>query len=131
MRLEGKIAVITGGGTGIGKKTGLLFAQYGADLAVLGTRSNQLELVRKEVENLSRRCLVYKVNVANERQVDDAIKAALKSFGRIDVLINNASVLGSTAPVAQLSAQSWTQEIAVNLTGAFLCCRAVLPGMMK
>jgi NAD(P)-dependent dehydrogenase (short-subunit alcohol dehydrogenase family) len=131
MKLKGKVAVITGGGTGIGKQMALLFAEEGADLALLGTVPNELELVRKEVESLSRRCLAYKVNVAKEKEVNAAIEASLKGLGRIDVLINNAAVLGSALPITQLSALSWTEEIAVNLTGSFLCCRAVLPGMIE
>jgi NAD(P)-dependent dehydrogenase (short-subunit alcohol dehydrogenase family) len=131
LRLKTKIAVITGAERGIGKRTALLFAQEGADLALLGLVSDELQLVRREVEALSRRCFVYEVNVADEGQVNEAIEASLKSLGRIDVLMNNAAVLGSTAPVAELSVQSWKEEIAVNLTGAFLCCRAVLPGMIK
>jgi NAD(P)-dependent dehydrogenase (short-subunit alcohol dehydrogenase family) len=131
MTVKSKVALITGGGTGIGKQIALMFAQEGADLAVLGLMSDELALVRKEVETLSRRCLAYEVNVADEGQVNEAIEASLKSLGRIDVLINNAAVLGSTAPVAQLNVQSWKEEIAVNLTGSFLCCRAVLPGMIE
>lgn len=130
LRLKTKVAVITGGEQGIGKQMALLFAQEGADLAVLGLMSNELELVRKQVETLFRRCLAYEVNVADEDQVNEAIEAALKSLGQIDVLINNAAVLGSTAPVAELNVQAWKEEIAVNLTGSFLCCKAVLPSMM-
>jgi len=131
MTVKSKVAVITGGGTGIGKQTALLLAQEGADVVVLGPLADELELVRKEVETLSRRCLAYKANVADEDQVNAAIEASLKSLGQIDVLINNAAILGPAAPVAQLSLRSWTEEIAVNLTGSFLCCRAVLPAMME
>jgi NAD(P)-dependent dehydrogenase (short-subunit alcohol dehydrogenase family) len=131
LRLETKVALITGGGRGIGKQMALLFAQEGADLAVIGLMSNELHVVQKEVETLSRRCLALKADVADEVQVNEAIEAAIKTLGRIDVLINNAAVLGSTAPVAQMSLRSWTEEIAVNLTGSFLCCRAVLPGMIE
>ena len=131
MTVKSKVAVITGGGTGIGKQMAFLFAREGADVVVLGRVADELEVVRKEVQALSRRCLAYKVNVADETQVNAAIEASLKTLGRIDVLINNAATLGPTAPVAQTSTQSWTEEIAVNLTGSFLCCRAVLPGMME
>jgi NAD(P)-dependent dehydrogenase (short-subunit alcohol dehydrogenase family) len=131
LRLKTKVAVITGAERGIGKQMALLFAQEGAELALLGLIPDELQLVRRELEILSRRCFVYQVNVADEGQVNEAIGAALKSFGCIDVLINNAAVLGTTAPVAELSVQSWTEEIAVNLTGSFLCCRAVLPGMIE
>ncbi len=131
MTVKSKVAVITGGGTGIGKQTALLLAQEGADVVVLGPLADELELVRKEVETLSRRCLAYKANVADEDQVNAAIEASLKSLGQIDVLINNAAILGPAAPVAQMSVRSWTEEIAVNLTGSFLCCRAVLPAMME
>jgi NAD(P)-dependent dehydrogenase (short-subunit alcohol dehydrogenase family) len=131
LRLKNKVAVITGAEQGIGKQMALLFAQEGANLALLGLISDELQLLRKEIETVSRRCFVRQANVADEGQVNEAIEAALKSLGRIDVLINNAAVLGTTAPVAELSVQSWTKEIAVNLTGSFLCCRAVLPGMME
>ena len=131
MTVKGKVAVITGGGTGIGKQMALLFAQEGADLVVLGPMSEELEVVRKEVEALSRRCFAYKANVADEAQVNAAIEAALKTSGQIDVLINNAAILGSTVPVAEMTTLAWTQEIAVNLTGSFLCCKAVLPAMME
>ena len=131
MTLESKVALITGAGAGIGKQTALLFAQEGADLVVLGPLTDELEIVRKAVETLSRRCLAYKANVADETQVNAAIEAALKSLGQIDVLINNAAILGSTASVVQMSSLSWTEEIAINLTGSFLCCRAVLPGMIE
>jgi NAD(P)-dependent dehydrogenase (short-subunit alcohol dehydrogenase family) len=131
LRLKSKVTVVTGAEQGIGRQTALLFAQEGADLAVLGLVPDGLQLLRKEVEALSRRCFVYRVNVADEGQVNEAIESALKSLGRIDVLINNAAVLGSTAPVAQLNVQSWKEEIDVNVTGSFLCCRAVLPDMME
>ena len=131
MKVKSKIAVITGGGTGIGKQVALLFAREGCDVVVLGPAVDELELVRKEVQTLSRKCLAYKVSVADESQINLAIEASLKSVGRIDVLINNAAILGPAAPVAQLSTRSWTEEIAVNLTGSFFCCRAVLPGMME
>src|SRR5262245_8312601 len=98
LRLKTKVVVVTGAEQGIGKQTALLFAQEGADLALLGLMSDGLELVRKEIETLSRKCLVYQVNVANEGQINEAIETSLKSLGGIDVLINNASVLGSTAP---------------------------------
>jgi NAD(P)-dependent dehydrogenase (short-subunit alcohol dehydrogenase family) len=131
MKLKGKVALITGGGKGIGKQTALLFADEGADLALLGPVPDELELVRKEVESHSRRCLAYRANVANENEVNAVIEASLKNLGRIDVLINNAAVLGPAVAVAKLSAASWTEEIAVNLTGSFFCCRAVLPGMIE
>jgi NAD(P)-dependent dehydrogenase (short-subunit alcohol dehydrogenase family) len=131
MRLKGKVALVTGGGTGIGKKTALLFSEEGADVVVLGTTPDELELVGNEIETLGRRCLAHKVDVADENQVNAAIENSLKSFGRIDVLINNAAVMGPTAPVAEMSAASWAQEIGVNLTGSFLCCKAVLPAMIE
>jgi NAD(P)-dependent dehydrogenase (short-subunit alcohol dehydrogenase family) len=130
MKLKDKVALITGGAKGIGRQTALLFATEGADLVLFAPTPDELELVRVEIESLSRRCLACKVNVANEEEVNAAVKAALNSFGRIDVLINNAAVLGSALPLAQLSTRAWSEEISVNLTGSFLCCRAVLAGMI-
>ncbi|HWP58294.1 MAG TPA: SDR family NAD(P)-dependent oxidoreductase [Candidatus Acidoferrales bacterium] len=130
MRLAGKVALITGGGRGIGKQMALLFAREGADIVVFGPGLDELKAVSTEVESLSRVCRAFRVDVADETQVDAAVKSTLASFGRIDILVNNAAALGPAAPLARTSAESWTKEIAVNLTGAFFCCRAVLPGMM-
>ena len=74
--------------------------------------------------------VTYKADVADETQVNAAIEAAFRTLGSIDILINNAAHLDAAAPVAQMSARSWRDEIATNLNGAFFCCRAVLPGMM-
>jgi len=131
LKLQGQVALITGGAKGIGRKIALLFAQEGADLVLVGPNPAELGVVKKEVESLGQRCIARKVDVAQNRQVDVAVKAALKEFHHIDILINNASVLGPTAPIVDLFHADWKRELAVNLTGAFLCTKAVLLGMVE
>ena len=131
MKLQGQVALITGGGKGIGKQIARLFALEGADLVLAGSTPRDLEQVNKIIENIGRRCITRKVDVALEDQVKSVVKAAIKELGQIDILVNNASVLGSTVPLVQLSSVGWERELAVNLTGPFLCSKAVLPGMMQ
>ena len=131
MKLEGQVAVITGAGKGIGKKIALLFAQEGAHLTLLGPELSDLDGVKEDIELAHRNCLVRKADVADETQVNSVVEAAVKEFGQIDILVNNASILGPTAPIARLSRTDWDRELAVNLTGSFLCAKAVLSGMIE
>jgi NAD(P)-dependent dehydrogenase (short-subunit alcohol dehydrogenase family) len=131
MELFGKIALVTGAGGGIGRKIALWFAAEGADLLLVGLNGDELEAAQREVAALGRSGQVEPADVADHAQVRRAVAAGLAKFGRIDILVNNAAILGATAPVAELSAAAWDREIAVNLTGAFHCCREVLPGMIE
>lgn len=131
MKLEGQIALITGGGKGIGKKTALLFAEEGAHLVLLGPHPLDLDGIKKDIEAFHRRCLALKGDVSDELQVKTVTEAALKEFGRIDILVNNASTLGATSPLVKLTREAWERELAVNLTGPFLCAKAVLEGMIE
>lgn len=131
MKLEGQVAVITGGGKGIGRRIALLFAEEGADLVLAGPELSDLERVKQDIEALHRRCLARKADVADEDQVSAFIEAGIKEFGQIDILVNNASVLGPTVSLVNLKQTDWDHELAVNLTGPYLCSKAVLQGMME
>ncbi len=131
MKLADQVAIITGAGKGIGKKIALLFAQEGADLVLAGPGLSDLELVKRDIEALGRRCLTWEADVADEVRVSTVIAAAVMELGRIDILVNNAAILGPTVPLVGLTRKDWERELAVNLTGPFLCSRAVLQGMIE
>jgi NAD(P)-dependent dehydrogenase (short-subunit alcohol dehydrogenase family) len=124
------LAIITGGGSGIGKVIALRLARDSADIVVAGPEPEPLEQTVSEIQILGRRGLAVIADVRQEVQVAALADAARRNFGRIDVLVNNAAVIGPTALVADVRLADWEDVLAVNLTGAFLCARAVLPAMM-
>jgi NAD(P)-dependent dehydrogenase (short-subunit alcohol dehydrogenase family) len=131
MKLENQAAIVTGGGQGIGKAIALALANEGADVLVCGRHEETLEQTAGELRQLGRRALAQVADVSLEEQVNAMVEAALSQFGRIDILVNNAGVVGPTAPVTSVSRAAWDETIAVNLTSAFLCSKAVLPGMIE
>jgi len=131
MKLPNQAAIITGGGQGIGKAIALKLAREGADVLVSGRHRDTLENTAREIEKLGRRSLVAVTDVSQESQVSAMVEAALQYFGRIDILVNNAGVTGPTAPITSVSRDEWDHVFAVNLTGAFLCAKAVIPHMIE
>lgn len=131
MKLENQTAIVTGAGRGIGKEIVLALAREGASV-VLAARDEQALLdVAQQVRNMDRRAHVVKTDVSNEDQVNAMVDAAIKEFGRVDILVNNAGVVGPTAPVSDVTREQWDEVLAINLTGAFLCARAVIPHMLE
>jgi NAD(P)-dependent dehydrogenase (short-subunit alcohol dehydrogenase family) len=131
MKLQNQAAIVTGGGQGIGKAIALKLAGEGADVLVSGRHRETLENTAREIEKSGRRSAVAVTDVSQESQVSAMVEAALQNFGRIDILVNNAGVTGPTAPIMNVSRDEWDQVLAVNLTGAFLCARAVIPHMIE
>jgi len=131
MKLVDKIAVVTGGGRGIGKEIALALAREGADVVVSGRQRDVLEKTAAEIQALGRRAVVALADVTSESQVSEMFDSAIQAFGRVDILVNNAGIAGPTAPVTNLSREDWDEVLAVNLTGAFLCARAVIPQMVE
>jgi NAD(P)-dependent dehydrogenase (short-subunit alcohol dehydrogenase family) len=128
MRLKGKVCIVTGGGSGIGRATCQLFAREGASLAVADKNKAAAEAVREECAKLGAqaRATLADVSKASDaaRMVDDAIKA----FGRLDVLINNAGY-GIAGSVVETDEQAWDDLMAVNVRGVFLCAKYAIPAM--
>ena len=130
MRLNDRVALVTGGGRAIGKAIALRLADDEAAVVVAGPDGTELEGVAEEVRSRGKKALAVVADVTQEKQIDEMVERAEQAFGAIDVLVNNAGVIGPTAPVQQVRREEWDEVLAVNLTGAFLCCKAVLPGMI-
>src|SRR5215831_16065061 len=131
MELENKIAVITGGGRGIGRAIALAFAREGADLVLAARTQEQLNETRMKVEELGRRALVVLTDIRSEESVRNLAEQTLQHFGRVDILVNNSGIAGPTTPLWNIDLADWEDTFAVNVTGTYLCCRAFLPGMIE
>src|SRR6185369_11763443 len=103
MKLQGKIAIITGGGAGIGRTMALRFIQEGAGVVLAGPTEEKIKAVEKEIRDADGRALATLTDVADEGSVEKMVSATLNEFGRIDILINNAGIAGPTALVPNVS----------------------------
>ena len=131
MKLKDKVALITGGGRGIGKAVALDYAREGAKLAICARTASEIEETANEIKALGADCLGVTCDVSLEEPVNKLIEEVQKRFGRIDVLINNAGVMIRPAPIAETEVKKWDYTMAVNLRGPFLVTKAVLPWMMR
>ncbi|MGH8011060.1 MAG: SDR family NAD(P)-dependent oxidoreductase [Candidatus Binataceae bacterium] len=130
-KLDGKVAIITGGGRGLGRAMAVRFAQCGADVVAAARTMGQLEETAEQVRALGRKCLVVQTDVAHSDQINAMVAAAIKEYGQIDVLINNAGI-GDNAlgkPIEQITDEEWRNGIDTNLSSQFYCARAVIPHM--
>ena len=129
-RLSGKVALITGGGTGIGRAIALAFAREGASVAVAGRRLEKLREVINEVHQQGGAGLAMECDVTRARDVERAVKGTVERFGRVSVLVNNAGTL-HVSTVEGISEEEWDRVMTVNVKGPFLMSRAVLPEFRK
>jgi NAD(P)-dependent dehydrogenase (short-subunit alcohol dehydrogenase family) len=130
-KLHGKIALVTGGGRGIGRAIALELAQAGCDVALLARTREQVEAVAAEIEALGRRSIALVADVANQQQVHQAFIMTKNALGPISLLINDAAVVGPIGPTAEIDPDVWAESIAINLTGAFHLIHACLPTMLS
>ena len=131
MQLDGKVAIVTGGGRGIGRAIVRRFAQEGAAVVIAGTSAEHLESTAAEVRAQAGRALACVTDIANEAAVEHLVSATRAAFGGVDLLVNNAGITGPTAPATRVTIEDWNRTLAVNLTGAFLCAKHALPHMIK
>jgi NAD(P)-dependent dehydrogenase (short-subunit alcohol dehydrogenase family) len=130
-RLDGKVALITGGGTGIGAACARVFAQEGAAVVITGRRKDVLEAVAKEIAKAKGRALAVAGSVTDEAHAQSAVAQAARTFGRLDVLVNNAGALAFGKPLHETDEATWNDMLATNLTGAYRMIRAAVPEMIK
>jgi 3-oxoacyl-[acyl-carrier protein] reductase len=128
-RFAGKVALVTGAGRGMGRATALALARQGAAVVVNDLNGELAEALAREIEAAGGQAMAYVADVSNEAQVQAMIAATVERLGTVDILVNNAGVLRATAPLETISLEEWQLLMAVNVTGVFLCTRAVLPIM--
>lgn len=128
-RLQGKKALVTGGGVGIGESIALAFAREGADVAIASRNTANLEGVAAKIRETGRTALAITVDIAEEDEVKAMVEKTTSEFGRIDVLVNNSGIPGRFLDVSEMDLSDWNQVLAVNITGTMLCSREVLRDM--
>jgi len=129
MLLAGKVAVITGGGRGIGRAIARKFAGEGAAAVIAARTKSEIEAVAKEIRDAGGRAAAVPTDVADEIHCEHLIRTCEAQFGRVDILVNNAGDYGPVKPVEEINPSDWDRVIAVHLRGAYLLTRLVLPGM--
>lgn len=130
MMFENKVALITGGGRGIGREIVERFCKEGADIAVCDVNKEALAEVKNEVEKHGRRCLSFETDVTKTDQVDSMISKVLDNFKKVDILVNNAGITRDGLLV-RMSEKDWDAVLDINLKGVFNCTKAVAKPMMK
>ena len=130
MKLDDRIAIVTGAGQGIGKAIALRLANAGADVAIMDINLSAAEAAAQEIEGVGRKALPLQADVSQASEVNTAVAQVLSTFGRVDILVNNAGIAGRTLPLTELEATDWNAVMGVNLTGVFLCCKAVIDAMI-
>ena len=123
--LSGQTAIVTGGAAGIGEAISRRLAAAGARVVIADRDANAAAATAKTVPE----SLAIEVDVADSSSVRRAVERALAETGRVDVLVNNAGIAGAAAPLSEQTEDDWNRVIAVNMTGVFLCTRAILPHM--
>jgi len=132
MRLKDKVAIVTGGGAGIGRSIAERFAREGAAVVIAELNASSGAAVEKEILRSGGNAVFLETDVSSEQQVKAMVEKTLGKFGKIDVLCNNAAVLfhGEEAPAHELSSETWDRTMAVNLRGYWLTSKYVVPHML-
>lgn len=128
--LDGQVAIVTGGASGIGHATALALARDGADVAVFDVQEQAAQQTAHTVQELGRRSLALGVDVANAAQVEEAVERVVRELGGPDILVNVAAI-GGGGPILQMPQADWERVLAINLTGTFLMCQAVGKRMVE
>jgi NAD(P)-dependent dehydrogenase (short-subunit alcohol dehydrogenase family) len=130
-RLDGKVAIVTGGATGIGKATALLFAEEGANVIVADRDEENGRRVAEQIVRSGGNGIFLPVDISRPDEVEAMVRTVVDTFGRLDVLHNNAGVEGEQAPTADCTLENWDRVIGINLRGVFLGMKYGIPAMVK
>ena len=129
-RLGGKVALVTGASSGLGRATAIAFARVGADVALVARSQKELESAKEEVSKIGRRALALPVDLASEDETAGAVGRTVEALGRVDVLVNAAGT-DSPGTVEELDVEGWDRTLAVNLRAPFLLSKAAFPRMRE
>lgn len=130
MKLQDKVAIVTGAGRGLGRSVALAFGREGAKVVLAGRTKEAIDHVAEELRSLDKSAIAVPVDVSDEDQVNRMVRITLEAFDTIDILVNNAGIRGPIEPLYKVSLEEWETTIKINLTATFLCSKAVLPVMM-
>jgi len=129
--LSNKVSVVTGGAMGIGKAIALRLARDGSDIAIVDIAEEPGTKTATEIQAMGRKGLFLKVDVTQVNPVEAMVGQVLATFGRLDILVNSAGILGPEAPIWEYSVEDWDRVMNINMRGVFLCCRAAIIPMLK
>lgn len=130
MSFKNKVAIVTGGGRGIGRATALALAREGARVVIASRTLSEIEAVAKEISRIGGEVLAIRTDVSREEDVKNLVDRTVEAFGRVDILVNNAGVI-ILKSVVDLTKEEWDWLMSINLTGVFLCSKYVLKKMVE
>jgi meso-butanediol dehydrogenase/(S,S)-butanediol dehydrogenase/diacetyl reductase len=130
MKLDGKVALVTGGGQGLGEGIAKKLAEAGCNIAVADINKENAEKVAKDIEAMGRKAIAVEVDVTDWEQVQNMVKETVEELGGLDIAVNNAGVI-SIKPVEELTEADWDHVLNVNTKGVFLCAKAEIPYLKK
>ncbi|GMK46440.1 MULTISPECIES: SDR family oxidoreductase [Paenibacillus] len=126
-RIEGKVALITGAGSGIGRAAAVRFAEEGANLILLDRDRQTLSVVCREAEAFGAKSIAVEADISDEHSLAEAYDKAISAFGQLDIVFANAGINGTISPIEHMSKEEWEATISVNLTGTFLTVKHAIP----
>lgn len=130
MRFEGKTAIVTGAGYGIGEAIAMALAREGARVVLAARSREKIQAVAHAIEGMDRKALAIPTDIVEEHAVERMIERTIHEFGRVDILVNNAGIAGPTRPITEITAEEWDETVDINLRGAFFCAKHVARRMI-
>jgi NAD(P)-dependent dehydrogenase (short-subunit alcohol dehydrogenase family) len=131
MQLNGKVALVTGAGSGIGKAAALLFAKEGARVAALGRTEDELQATVDEITSAGGEAIAVLADISEAGEMEKAVGQTIEEFGRLDTVFANAGINGVWAPIEELAPEEWDETIKINLRGTFLTVKYAIPHLKK
>ncbi|MCL6456962.1 MAG: SDR family oxidoreductase, partial [Gorillibacterium sp.] len=126
-RMEGKVAIITGGGSGIGREAAVKLARHGAKICILDLGQERAKEAVQQIEEEGGEAFVVDVDISDPKRVEDGFRQALEKYGRLDFVFANAGINGAIAPIEDLAVEEWNKTLTNNLTGTFLTVKYAIP----
>src|SRR5438270_5442481 len=131
MELTGKVALVTGAGSGIGKATTVLLAKQGARVAALSHTADEIQATEEEIQRGGGEAMAVVADISQEEQMQRAIQQVVDRWGQLDIVFANAGINGVWAPIEELTVADWSRTITINLTGTFLTIKYTVPHLKK